>query len=218
MPAQDKTAKMFSGPLFASFALIANLVGTVLLFYSFQATSSAFRLIKRDLGNAQLEYRICADELTLSKADTRGNMIMNLGPCPPSLDQRPAAIVTIEHESFGPPMSVAELKYPTWKMLHTRRGPTDDENVALRAYGSRYTACAQAQIEVCKLIAEGAQRVDCAIPAFVDSQASQILQVLISGGGTFDSYTCAATAIAAGYEAAAIRALALERAFKAKQK
>jgi hypothetical protein len=116
------------------------------------------------------------------------------------------------------PMTMAELKYPTWKMLHTRRVPTEEEKAALRAYGLKYTGCAQAHIEVCKLTSEGLQKVVCSVPEFVDLQANELLKVLVSGGGTFDSYTGAVTVIAAGHEAAAIRALALARTLDTKQK
>jgi hypothetical protein len=91
---------VFEASWLAGLALVANILGTAALFYSFQATSSAFRFIKRDLGNSQYEYRICADEKTLSQVDTMGNTRMSFGPCPLALDPRSAAIVTIEHQSF----------------------------------------------------------------------------------------------------------------------
>jgi hypothetical protein len=116
------------------------------------------------------------------------------------------------------PMTIAELKYPTWKMLHTHRAPTDEEKTALRAYGLKYTGCAETNIEICKQwITDPLQKVVCGTADYVDLQANEILKVLVSGG-TFDSYTAAVTVIAAGSEASAIRALALEKALEAKQK
>jgi hypothetical protein len=115
-------------------------------------------------------------------------------------------------------MTIAELKYPTWKMLHTHRAPTDEEKTALRAYGLKYTGCAETNMEICKQwITDPLQKVACGTADYIDLQANEILKVLVSGG-TFDSYTAAVTVIAAGSEASAIRALALEKALKAKQK
>jgi hypothetical protein len=115
------------------------------------------------------------------------------------------------------PMTMAELKSPSWKMLHTLRVPTEEEKVALRAYGLKYTGCVKVHIEVCKMTSEGLQKTVCSIPDYVDLQANELLKILVSGGGTFDSYTGAVTVIAAGYEAAAIRALALQKTLQAKQ-
>jgi hypothetical protein len=98
--ADPNAPNVFSNPSWTRIALVANLVGTVLLFWSFQATSSAFRLIRLDLGNSTFEYRICADEITISAVNTRGAIFMNMRPCPFSLDKRPVAIVTTEHQAL----------------------------------------------------------------------------------------------------------------------
>ncbi len=71
------------------------------------------------------------------------------------------------------PMTMAELNYPTWKMLHARRVPTEKEKAALQAYGLKYTGCAKAHIEVCKLTSEG--RAECRHQHFVTKHFSSRL-------------------------------------------
>lgn len=86
---------MREDPLWARIALLLNLVGTALLFLSFQATSSNFRLITTAAGDSAL----CVDKyaMMISSATTwqMGHM-----PCPDWEHSRPAAVVNVEHPSF----------------------------------------------------------------------------------------------------------------------
>jgi hypothetical protein len=88
-----------SAPNFARFALAANLVGSILLFYSFQATSSDFKLTTQDLAQSEQKYAICAGDLVLASADTRHNTNFGTGEnCPEKA--KSAAIVNTEHPAF----------------------------------------------------------------------------------------------------------------------
>ncbi len=83
-------------------ALALNLAGTLLLFYSFQATSSSFRLVSRPQRNAMgvfTEYDICVKDYTLLQTNLHGVGIGHMG-CPTSEDDRPAAVVNTEHPMF----------------------------------------------------------------------------------------------------------------------
>jgi hypothetical protein len=75
----------------------------VLLFYSFQATSSSFRLITRSEGEifkSGTEYSICIGDYTLLSTNVHGGIIMGHRGCPPSENVRPAAVVNTEHPFF----------------------------------------------------------------------------------------------------------------------
>lgn len=79
-----------------------NLVGALLLFYSFQATSSSFRLIKRPANSvvgSSPEYDMCVGDYTL--LSTQGDDV-TLGQhgCPTTADDRRAAVVNTEHPLF----------------------------------------------------------------------------------------------------------------------
>jgi hypothetical protein len=80
-----------------------NLAGTLLLFYSFQATSSSFRLVKRQpsgLFSVNSEYSICVEDYTLMSTDARGGVVIGHRGCPTSQDDRRAAVVNTEHPTF----------------------------------------------------------------------------------------------------------------------
>jgi hypothetical protein len=77
-------------------SLLLNLVGTVLLFLSFQATSSNFRLITTADGNSAL----CVNQRALLVSYANGNWGMGIYTCPEWEHARPAAVVNIENPSF----------------------------------------------------------------------------------------------------------------------
>ncbi len=94
---------MFASRRWTRIALVSNLLGTLLLFYSFQATSSSFRLIKRstsDISGVPSEYAICVEDYTLLSTDAHGSMILGSLGCPKNKDDRPAAVVNTEHPLF----------------------------------------------------------------------------------------------------------------------
>jgi hypothetical protein len=85
------------------FALVLNLVGTLLLFLSFQATSSSFRLVKRDSSRffkSEKEYSICVEDYTLLSTNATGAVAIGHRGCPTSEDDRRAAVVNTEHPLF----------------------------------------------------------------------------------------------------------------------
>ena len=74
-------------------ALAMNALGALLFFYSFQATSSRFRL----LSTPDHRYALCVDKTALIKSLPDGGM--SLGPsqeCPDWEHSKPAAVVNIE--------------------------------------------------------------------------------------------------------------------------
>jgi hypothetical protein len=95
---------VFSNPKWQQFALILNLAGTALLFYSFQATSSNFRLITKVENSAvagKIEYSaLCVYKLSLMQANAKGGWTINGGPCPDWEHSKAAAVVNIEHPFF----------------------------------------------------------------------------------------------------------------------
>jgi hypothetical protein len=83
--------------------LILNLAGTALLFYSFQATSSNFRLVRRTsvVSNDVEESAICVYGRTMMLAyKQRGWAIDGGSPCPDWEHSKAAAVVNIEHPLF----------------------------------------------------------------------------------------------------------------------
>jgi hypothetical protein len=84
-------------------ALALNLAGTLLLFWSFQATSSSFRLLKRHVSPhfpTAVEYSICVEDYTLLSTNAHGEVFIGGNGCPTSEDDRPAAVVNTEHPLF----------------------------------------------------------------------------------------------------------------------
>lgn len=93
---------MREDPLWARIALLLNLAGTALLFLSFQATSSDFRLVTAtsDHFPDQKRYALCVAKTALMVADGTGSVGLGFGMCPHWEDARPAAVVNVEHPSF----------------------------------------------------------------------------------------------------------------------
>jgi hypothetical protein len=94
---------LFANRKWAQFALILNLLGTVALFYSFQATSSNFRLVtvedKSVLGNGE-QSALCVYGHAMMTAGRSGGWSIGGGPCPDWEHARAAAVVNIEHPTF----------------------------------------------------------------------------------------------------------------------
>jgi hypothetical protein len=96
---------VFSNRKWQQFALILNLVGTALLFYSFQATSSDFRLVtavsKSVLTKEDIkQYALCVNDYALIVSDSKSGIIMGHRGCPDWEHAKPAAVVNIEHPTF----------------------------------------------------------------------------------------------------------------------
>ena len=87
---------MFANRGWARFALLCNLLGTVLLFLSFQATSSDFKLITTSDGRAAL----CVYGRALMVAIPNGAWQLGNIPCPEWEHARPAAVVNVERPIF----------------------------------------------------------------------------------------------------------------------
>jgi hypothetical protein len=75
------------------FALLLNLFGTALLFYSFQATSSNVRIVTAPDGTEAL----CMNQTALFILRARGSEIGMIGPCPDQPNSRAIAVVNIEY-------------------------------------------------------------------------------------------------------------------------
>jgi hypothetical protein len=95
-------AIVFSNRKWQQRALILNLLGTALLFYSFQATSSDFKLVtaKSDSATGGTLYALCVDNYTLLATDAHSGILMGHKECPSWDKARPAAVVNIEHPAF----------------------------------------------------------------------------------------------------------------------
>jgi hypothetical protein len=109
---------VLANPKWQKAALALNLVGTIVLFYSFQATSSDFRLVTAPYvlppmpagwippkgfvlpppGSKQ--YALCVNNYTLIESDARSGILMGHRGCPDWEDSKPAAVVNIEHPAF----------------------------------------------------------------------------------------------------------------------
>jgi len=95
---------VFSNRKWQQFALLLNLIGSLLLFYSFQATSSDFRLITATttsaIGGEIKEYALCVDNYTLLQSNAQNEMVLGHRGCTEWANSKPAAVVSIEHRSF----------------------------------------------------------------------------------------------------------------------
>lgn len=96
---------MFSNPKWQRFALLLNLAGTALLFYSFQATSSDFRLVTARTQSVLakdefVQYALCVNNFALVQTDSTGGVMIGHRGCPDWQHARPAAVVNIEHPVF----------------------------------------------------------------------------------------------------------------------
>jgi hypothetical protein len=95
---------VFGSRKWTRIALSLNVLGALLLFLSFQATSSSFRLIKRPIPSAvfqkpEYSYEICVEDFTLLSTYKQGVAFGHEG-CPAATDDRPAAVVNTEHPVF----------------------------------------------------------------------------------------------------------------------
>lgn len=97
---------MFASRKWTRIALALNVAGGLLLFYSFQATSSSFRLVRRPISAAGVlrgsyEYDICVENYTfLATEPEAGAVELGHAGCPTPEDDRPAAVVNTEHPNF----------------------------------------------------------------------------------------------------------------------
>jgi hypothetical protein len=95
---------VFSNRKWQQFALFLNLVGTALLFYSFQATSSDFKLVtattKSAVAGEIKQYALCVNNYTLLETNGRTGVGIGMHSCPGWENARPAAVVNIEHPAF----------------------------------------------------------------------------------------------------------------------
>lgn len=86
--------------------MIFNLVGTVLLFYSFQATSSNLKIVTAPdtsvPGQTGEQTALCAYGNTLFTASNanKGYWEIGMRPCPNWEKARATAVVNIEHPTF----------------------------------------------------------------------------------------------------------------------
>ena len=87
---------MFASRVWARIALICNLAGTMLLFLSFQATSSNFKLITTSDGRSAL----CVNNYALLEVGPKNTFVIGQANCPEWEHARPAAVVNIERPIF----------------------------------------------------------------------------------------------------------------------
>lgn len=88
---------MFASRGWARFALLCNLLGTVLLFLSFQATSSNFKLITTSDGRSAL----CVNNRGLIVSEPRGyGFSLGTAVCPEWERARAVAVVNVERPIF----------------------------------------------------------------------------------------------------------------------
>jgi hypothetical protein len=95
---------VFSNRKWQQFALFLNLVGTALLFYSFQATSSDFRLVSAIqhsvIAGDLHEYALCVNNYTLVVTNGQNGVGFGVRGCPDWNNSRSVAVVNIEHPTF----------------------------------------------------------------------------------------------------------------------
>jgi hypothetical protein len=96
---------VFSTRRWQRIALVLNFFGAALLFYSFQATSSDFRLVSSNLGTSALggemhSYALCVNDYALLASDARTGIAVGHHGCPNWVNARPAAVVNVEHPAF----------------------------------------------------------------------------------------------------------------------
>ena len=87
---------MFASRGWARIALLCNLLGTVLLFLSFQATSSKFRLITTSDGRSAL----CVYNRAYIVTSENGEWSMGTFNCPEWEHAKAVAVVSVEHPIF----------------------------------------------------------------------------------------------------------------------
>lgn len=87
---------MFASRGWARFALLCNLFGTVLLFLSFQATSSNFKLIT----TSDERSALCVNGRGIVISDANGGFTIGASICPEWEHARAVAVVNIERPIF----------------------------------------------------------------------------------------------------------------------
>jgi hypothetical protein len=87
---------VFASRAWQRIALALNVIGAGILFFSFQATSSDFRLITTKVGDSAL----CVKGMTLQIVRHNGTWQMGGMNCPDWENAKPAAVVNFEHPSF----------------------------------------------------------------------------------------------------------------------
>jgi hypothetical protein len=87
---------VFASRGWARFALLCNLFGTVLLFLSFQATSSNFKLITTSDGRSAL----CVNNRGLVVSHPNGGFAIGSSTCPEWERARAVAVVNVERPIF----------------------------------------------------------------------------------------------------------------------
>jgi hypothetical protein len=86
---------LFSNRKVQQFALILNLLGTVTLFYSFQATSSNLKVVTFNDRTA-----LCIYGQTMIMTGKNGMQMFGQEPCPDGPTTKAFAVVNIEHPIF----------------------------------------------------------------------------------------------------------------------
>jgi hypothetical protein len=111
---------VLANPKWQKIALFLNLAGTIVLFYSFQATSSDFRLVTAPVKLGQLappnnivvgqpgnlhpgdkQYALCINNYTLLSTDASSGIHMAYPGCPSWENAKPAAVVNLEYPFFA---------------------------------------------------------------------------------------------------------------------
>jgi uncharacterized membrane protein len=87
---------VFSSPAWQKAALLLNLLGTVVLFLSFQATSSNVKIVRAPDGRTAL----CVDARGLVVDVPPAGLQLGTHSCPDWENARPAAVINIEHPMF----------------------------------------------------------------------------------------------------------------------
>ena len=87
---------MFANRAWMRAALLCNLLGTVMLFMSFQATSSDLKLVTTKDGRTAL----CVNNHALAVSLPNGGIGIGMSSCPDWENARPAAVVNFEHPIF----------------------------------------------------------------------------------------------------------------------
>ena len=87
---------MFANRAWMRVALFLNLLGTVMLFLSFQATSSNLKLVTTKDGRTAL----CVENHALAVSLPNGGIALGMAVCPDWENARPAAVVNVEHPAF----------------------------------------------------------------------------------------------------------------------
>ena len=112
-------------------ALFLNLGGTALLFLSFQATSSDFRLITAEthsvLSGDFNEYALCVNNYTLLESDANRGVLLGAKGCPDWERSHSVAVVNIENPRFVTAGFICTLLGFLLQLISIQRPPTISE-------------------------------------------------------------------------------------------